>query len=57
MGLALPRGPDDYALNLKGQAFVLADPTGPQLLKLGQVDASALAELEGGKYSYQEILY
>lgn len=57
VGLALPRGPQDYALNLKGQAFVLADPTGPRELKLGEVDSSYLGDLEGGKYSYQEVLY
>lgn len=57
VGLALPRGPQDYALNLKGQAFVLADPTGPRTLKLGEVDSGYLRDLEGGKYSYQEVLY
>lgn len=57
VGLALPRGSKDFALNIKGQAFVLADPTGPRLLKLGEVAEDALAELEAGKYSYQEVLY
>ncbi|MFZ2587876.1 MAG: hypothetical protein WAZ18_07160 [Alphaproteobacteria bacterium] len=57
VGVALPRTATDYALNLKGSAFVLADPTGPRLLRLGEVDGGALGELEGGKYSYQEVLY
>lgn len=55
IGLAIPRGPRDYALNLGGTPFVLADPTGPRLLRVGQVDGKALGDLEAGRYSYQEV--
>lgn len=55
VGLEVPRGPSDYALKLAGRVFVLADPTGPRLMRLGEVDSRALRELEKGRYSFQEI--
>lgn len=55
LGVAIPRGPRDYALNLGGTPFVLVDPTGPRMLKVGEVDPKALDDLEAGRYSYQEI--
>lgn len=55
LGMAVPRGPKDYALNLGGTPFVLIDPTGPRLLGVGEVDSKALDDLEAGRYSYQEI--
>ncbi|MCP5405039.1 MAG: hypothetical protein H6922_02305 [Pseudomonadaceae bacterium] len=55
VGVALPRGPADYALKLGNGVFVLADPTGPRLMRLGEVDSVALRDLEAGKYSYQEV--
>ncbi len=55
VGVALPQTPTDYALRLEGTVFVLADPTGPQILRLGQVDSRALADLEAGQYSYREV--
>lgn len=57
LGVAIPRGPRDYALNLGGTPFVLVDPTGPRLLKVGEVDSKALDDLEAGRYSYQEIAF
>lgn len=55
LGMAVPRGGKDYALNLGGTPFVLMDPTGPRILKVGEVDPKALSHLEAGRYSYQEI--
>lgn len=55
VGLAVPRGPADYALQLGGRVFVLADPTGPRLMRLGEVEPRALRDLEAGRYSFQEI--
>jgi hypothetical protein len=55
LGMEIPRGPKDYALKLGGSAFVLVDPTGPRLLRVGEVDRKALDDLEAGRYSYQEI--
>lgn len=55
LGVAIPRGQTDYALNLGGTPFVLLDPTGPRKLRVGEVDPKALAALEAGRYSYQEI--
>lgn len=55
IGVALPQGVDDYALRLGGIPFVLADPTGPGELRLGEVNGKALQYLNSGTYSYQEI--
>ena len=55
IGIGLPQGTGDYALRLGGVPFVLADPTGPAELKLGEVDRRALTYLNSGTYSYQEI--
>lgn len=49
-----PQG-GESALKLGGTTFVIADPTGPAQVKLGQPDNRALKALKSGKYSYQEL--
>jgi hypothetical protein len=55
IGIAVPQGKNDYALQLGQQVFVLADATGPHQLTLGQVAPEALAALNSGQYSYKQI--
>jgi hypothetical protein len=55
IGIALPQGPHDYALRLGDGTFVLADPTGPAFMNMGQVADHALQALNSGQFSYQEI--
>lgn len=55
VGIGLPQGSADYALRLGGDVFVLADPTGPDFMNLGEVAGRALDALNNGKFSYQEI--
>lgn len=55
VGIGIAQGPGDYALRLGGRTFVLADPTGPRLLKVGEVDIRALSALSAGKFSFQEV--
>ncbi len=45
----------DKAIKVAGETFVLADPTGPRQLKLGEVDPDALGYLRQRQYSYQEV--
>jgi hypothetical protein len=55
VGIGLPQGPHDYALKLGDGVYVLADPTGPSFMNLGQVADHALHALNSGQFSYQEI--
>jgi hypothetical protein len=55
IGIGLPQGPHDYALRLGDGTYVLADPTGPSFMNLGQVADHALTALNSGQFSYQEI--
>lgn len=55
IGVHFKPGENDYALQLGGQPFVLADPTGPALVRIGQVEGRAVGYLSRKEYSYQEI--
>jgi hypothetical protein len=55
VGIGIAQGPNDYALKLGRRIFVLADPTGPSLLKVGEVDEKALKALNNGQFSFQEV--
>lgn len=55
IGVGVKQGPKDYALRMGGGVFVLADPTGPALTRLGEVSPDALRALKSGAFSYQEI--
>ena len=55
VGVHFKPGKKDYALQLGGQPFVLAEPTGPSLAPLGRLDDRALSYLDSGKFSYQEV--
>jgi hypothetical protein len=55
VGIGIPQGPNDFALRLGSRTFVLADPTGPRLLKVGEVDEKALGALTSGRFSFQEV--
>lgn len=55
VGIHAQPGAQDFALRLGGQPFVLADPTGPALVPLGQVENRSKNYLKQGRYSYQEI--
>jgi hypothetical protein len=55
VGIHAQPGARDVALQLGGQPFVLADPTGPAIVPLGQVETTSAKYLQQGRYSYQEI--
>jgi hypothetical protein len=47
-GIGVPQGPHDYALGLGDAVVVLADPTGPGLFRLGEVEPESKAVLAKG---------
>lgn len=55
IGVGLPQGPHDFALNLKGTVYVLAEPTGPRQLALGEVAPEALSHLKQSDFTFREI--
>lgn len=55
IAIDLPPKRGEKALNIGGGNFVIADPTGPAQVTLGQPDKRALAALKRGAYSYQEL--
>jgi len=55
IAIDLPAKQGEKALNIGGGHFVIADPTGPAQVKLGQPDRRALTALKRGAYSYQEL--
>lgn len=56
IGIGIRQGPRDFALAGKdGNAYVLADPTGPAMLDLGEAAEDSLEDIRQGKYSYLEI--
>lgn len=55
LGIGVPMADGDFVMERQGVRYVLADPTGPAFLELGQVSDKALANLKRGDFSYQEI--
>lgn len=45
VGVGLPKGPEDFGLSTQYGVYVLADPTGPGLAPLGQIDDETQAQL------------
>lgn len=55
VGITGQQGYNDFALRLGGSTFVLMDPTGPGMLRVGQVGQDSAKSLQGGNFSYQEV--
>lgn len=51
----VPYDTQDVALRIGNRNFVLAEPVGPRILPLGQVDDKSLAALQSGDFTYEEI--
>lgn len=49
LGIGLPQGSDDFALNTAQGVYVLADATGPRLMPLGQINDKTKARLLAGQ--------
>ena len=45
----------DRSIKVNGKPFILADPTGPRPLELGEVDEESLSYLRQRQYSFQEV--
>lgn len=57
VGFDYQKGKGDYAIQVDGSTFVLAEPVGPQKKKLGQVSPKALQVMRRGAYSFEEVPY
>lgn len=55
VGFQIPATSSDIALRIQGSTFVLAEPVGPRLMPLGQLDEASLAKLRAGDYRYVEM--
>lgn len=55
VGFQLPHTSKDFALKIQGSTFVLAEPVGPRLMPLGQLDEKSLAKLRKGDFTYVEM--
>jgi hypothetical protein len=57
VGFDYQKGKGDYAIQVEGSTFVLAEPVGPKKTKLGQVSPKALQVMRRGAYSFEEVPY
>lgn len=55
VGFDYQKGKGDYAIQIGGTTFVLAEPVGPALKPLGQISSQALQQIRRGSYSYEEV--
>ena len=49
------QGPKDFALKINNQTYVLAEPTGPALLPLGQIDKRSQKLLRTGDFNHVQL--
>ncbi len=57
VGFDYPKGKGDYAIEVDGTTFVLAEPVGPQKTALGKISPKALSLMNRGAYSFEEVPY
>lgn len=55
LGLLLPHREQDATLELDGVRYLLAEPTGPALLPIGEIAETSQAALAGNMFSYEKI--
>jgi nitrate reductase NapAB chaperone NapD len=54
IGLAIESNSGEVAINYKGTHYILAEPTGPALLKIGQLPPESELAITQGRYSVEE---
>lgn len=57
IAINMPPKAGEKTLQLNNTPFIIADPTGPAQVKLGEPDPRALKALKKGAYSYQELSF
>ncbi|MDF2179008.1 hypothetical protein P2G88_12175 [Aliiglaciecola sp. CAU 1673] len=55
LGLQLPYREQDATIEIEGMRYLLAEPTGPALMPIGEIAATSKAAIQGNMFSYERV--